>query len=910
MPKISTASTIATPDLSTPVSNAVNTPTVGKALLQFADTLTKNKMQEAASVRYLEGQQAIAQGSSLQDVKDNQASYTKWFGESASVQGARKLSTEVALDDMKRNSLNSVSQNAGMSPKEYAQFQQKELATIVSGMDDTEQRQAITIAYAKNAGQLADMHLKAHANKIDSDMRTAYTRGIYSKAQAAQESVGTPLEVNANQELLSILKRPEGMGEAAYHDSVVETMKASMEGGNGALYNAFVQSDILPNLTPEQQSDIYRAHDKYEKGQLKEVSIQNAQSASAMKTYAMSADADVNTLLDQLREHKTSYGLTAEKAESLLNTFRSSRKDAERSQDLSTLGHTRQFSNMSAKDKSKTLDLMRTEMGEKYPEYWASIGVRDTVMSKDWTASFSSMVLADGSVDPRFVEKFEEFQEYNSLDTGRAFDHITDDDTKLRLQAVLARVAVDGDINAAVRGRQLIEQNNKGGGFTKDQTADIRDAVLDVSDGVWYKLGDDMTTAFNSSYATATMERTTKDYMLNGRANAKDAAELARRDFEQKHDLVKGDYIPNGGIAFKERLGLQGDDTVDESLDMLINDNRTEMFGSHEGGYSSTFNISNNSMTFIPIDDNGLPVAGGITLNVDGIRAMNTLSSAKAEELSQQAAADAQEDSLQDQIFQRKLMAARNGNEITDKQALANINKSNEVLNGLAKSAVKTSVEILAKTTVLGLATSNVLDLFVPKASAAEKETGKANIEAHRQGLAPLSKTGLGWGLSSTKATGPSEEIGQLLDVFAMTESSSGKYRANPTSSARGLFQYLTKEQSGGNNAMQTAVNRAKRQMKEEGFPEPEWMTKLSNTAFNGSDKERSGAMIQLDDDKSAALLLWEMKSRPQTRELLEQAQAGDTEAVRTLYYKYHHTNPDKGTVKLFEKNFKIIYGE
>ena len=912
MPTINPVSTVSTPDLQGATRNAQINRGAGKHLLQFADTLTKRQMQEVAATNYLKGQQQIAQGKSLQEVKDDQASYTRFFGESATVRGARALDTEVAIDNMHRASVAAIPANAEMNPQDFAKFQQDELAGIVADIDDDTQRAQIAAAYSKKAAEVSGMHLKAHATFVDTQMRQSYVRAVFSKAQNVQESVNTEGEAPASQELSVALSQPQGMGDEQYLSSVAEVTIQTLEGDNGAIYNQLMSSGVIEQMSPEQQTEIYKARKKYEKGQQKEMSLEIAKSMYAVEGIATNPDSSFEDVLGSLTIHKEKYGLTAEKATSMLNKFRTSRKDKEEHEDLNDLARNRQFHNMTPKHKKAALDQMREEFGNNYPEYWASIGVKDETLAKKFTASLSSMVLADGSVDPRFVQAYEEFQQYNKLDSTRAFDHITDDRAKARMQAIISRVAVHGDVSAAIRDRASIEQNQAEGGFTPEQTKEIKKEVKDTVDGTWFGFGkSDLNDAFNSSYVSSVVERGAKDYMVNGHVDAADAAELARRDFENQHDMVKGNFIPNGGTSFKERLGLTGEQTIDEVLDTLIDENRAEMFGAHEGEYTSTFNAGNNSMTFTPIDENGLPVAGGMTLDIDSIKSLNTLKVSKAAELETQAAAARQEQSLDRSIRIKQFQAQQMGQSLTKAQALEVLNKENEALHTMTRSAARGVISAFPKLRALGIAQEKVMDLVVPRASAAEKETGEANAAAADRGVAHKSNTSLGWGLESVKAVGGSNKhVGQMLDVFAMTESSSGRHRANPVSSARGLFQYLTKAQKGGNNAMQTAMVRAARQMQAEGVQQPQWFKDLNNTTFNGDDNSRSEAMIMLDDDKSAALLLWEMKSRPQTRKLLEQVQAGDADAARQLYYKYHHTNPDAGTTRLFEKNFKIIYGD
>jgi len=148
MPRINSKSTVATPDTEGLVRGK---KTLAQSLLNFADAASVNEMNKEASRRFLEGQQAVAQGASVQDVKDNQKSFSSMFGEGASVAGARSLATQNALDEAYRTSLDAIPNNAHLTPKEYAQVQQAELAKYIDGIEDDETRQAITIGFSKKA---------------------------------------------------------------------------------------------------------------------------------------------------------------------------------------------------------------------------------------------------------------------------------------------------------------------------------------------------------------------------------------------------------------------------------------------------------------------------------------------------------------------------------------------------------------------------------------------------------------------------------------------------------------------------------------------------------------------------------------------------------------------------------------
>jgi hypothetical protein len=392
MPRINSKSTVATPDTEGLVRGK---KTLAQSLLNFADAASVNEMNQEASRRFLEGQQAVAQGASVQDVKDNQKSFSSMFGEGASVAGARSLATQNALDESYRTSLDAVPQNAHLTPKEYAKVQQAELAKYIDGIEDDETRQAITIGFSKKASELAGLHTKAHAKHIDAQNARMYQQQLFSKGLSAQSAVGkgTETELAANKELLNAMIKPKGMGASQYTSLLTESVKSSLEEGNGALYNTFIEMGLTEQLTPNQRATLHKAYDSYEKEQMKQQSVIVGQSLFELNNQADDPKTDLTALVASISEHQQKYGMSAEKVNSILGRYKKMQNSDVVMKDNAHLARTRQFHLVTEKERPAALDAMRQEFGDKYPEYWATIGVRDTALSKQWTQSLTLVLL-------------------------------------------------------------------------------------------------------------------------------------------------------------------------------------------------------------------------------------------------------------------------------------------------------------------------------------------------------------------------------------------------------------------------------------------------------------------------------------------------------------------------------------
>jgi hypothetical protein len=125
-----------------------------------------------------------------------------------------------------------------------------------------------------------------------------------------------------------------------------------------------------------------------------------------------------------------------------------------------------------------------------------------------------------------------------------------------------------------------------------------------------------------------------------------------------------------------------------------------------------------------------------------------------------------------------------------------------------------------------------------------------------------------------------------FADLVGQIENNGRLVGKNPTSSAKGLYQFI-------DGSIEPAINRLKRNIGHR-----EWMEE---------------ALVR----KDANLLTWEQQTLLFIANMLEQRGTdsyllqlfmdGSKEAMEQLYYQFHHTNPDKATK---ERTRRIIYGD
>lgn len=116
------------------------------------------------------------------------------------------------------------------------------------------------------------------------------------------------------------------------------------------------------------------------------------------------------------------------------------------------------------------------------------------------------------------------------------------------------------------------------------------------------------------------------------------------------------------------------------------------------------------------------------------------------------------------------------------------------------------------------------------------------------------------------------KNIDVFTDKVAKAESSGGKNTISEISSARGIFQFLTK---GKGNAFQTALNRLERHL-----GKTDWIEKARK--HNDPNK--------LSEDQQKALFLANIYEQKGTNDYLKKIAEGNNLAMAEAYSKFHHT--------------------
>ena len=141
-------------------------------------------------------------------------------------------------------------------------------------------------------------------------------------------------------------------------------------------------------------------------------------------------------------------------------------------------------------------------------------------------------------------------------------------------------------------------------------------------------------------------------------------------------------------------------------------------------------------------------------------------------------------------------------------------------------------------------------------------------------------------------------ELDKLAKGTMMLESSGGKNKINPNSSATGRYQFLTK---GDDNATYTAVNRLKVNYERMGKELPSWAQTLKNT--KPGDKLRT-AVLKLTEPQERELFFANIDLQADSDKLLTTLDRQNPGSLVNLYTKFHHTRPTNKLIKAAENVF------
>jgi hypothetical protein len=234
-------------------------------LMRVGAGLIDTKIKEARTTAYVTGMQRAMNGEAVDDIAAKQPAWSRVFGESDAVEGARAYSAEKKVQDTLLSIENDLPNLKHLGPKEANEYFTKSVNAALTGHAATDN--AIMSAIQRNLPSVMKRQATAHYGYMQEEAATQEA-GAISSAATRLQAAGTALakgEITADdfaeqQAALSMLTVP-AIGRDPEWVRKQRTASALMMAEQGQFHalNAMQKVGIFDVLHPEQKAQIIRS---------------------------------------------------------------------------------------------------------------------------------------------------------------------------------------------------------------------------------------------------------------------------------------------------------------------------------------------------------------------------------------------------------------------------------------------------------------------------------------------------------------------------------------------------------------------------------------------------------------------------------------------------------------------------
>lgn len=236
---------------------------MGRAII---DPMVERRQQEL----FYEGARRQIEGEALQDVVDSQPWYSKVFGPSASVQGARTMAQMQAVEGFTTSLQADMASLRRLSPDD---FQQELFGRMseASDLGDAATDVAVQAQLLESMGPLVRSHTKEHLAYVQEQMQSQFTSSLTSQANAMRTSlVGLQNGTVSDEDYQTILANTEsalhpieGQTSESYWSGIESATEEAMAQGNFHFVNV-VEQTLYDHMPIEQRTKFLADRRKYE----------------------------------------------------------------------------------------------------------------------------------------------------------------------------------------------------------------------------------------------------------------------------------------------------------------------------------------------------------------------------------------------------------------------------------------------------------------------------------------------------------------------------------------------------------------------------------------------------------------------------------------------------------------------
>ncbi len=238
------------------------------ALFGFAETMLKPVAQEVAARKFLEGQQRAASGEALTQIVNEQPWYSKIFGPSSAVEGARQYSLDAQAAKFDAAVQNAMPTLRNTSPDELPGIIQKMSKEFETGDQTTDAQLGLRLT--KVLPNLIQAHTReyykaqqehAYNQRFDATQQNATALQITSQNAMASDDDKQLRQAN----FLQGFVLPAGVDPESHKQFIQTSLTSLAEAGKFHAVNLAINSGVMQSLSPEKRLQVERAITQFKK---------------------------------------------------------------------------------------------------------------------------------------------------------------------------------------------------------------------------------------------------------------------------------------------------------------------------------------------------------------------------------------------------------------------------------------------------------------------------------------------------------------------------------------------------------------------------------------------------------------------------------------------------------------------
>ena len=239
-------------------------------LSKLGGELLRPHIEAERTARYVAGMQQAAQGEAITEIVDEQPWYSKLFGPSSVVDGARAYTAATKATSIAVGIEQNMDKLRSMGPDEFSKHTANLLTSSNTGDATTDAMiaQQVSATLPQAMKSQAKEHLRFKQEVYEGSQLEYMQAGfalvgtVDAKARDPNSTTDQNDLVGQSIESAKILVRPEGMDEKLHNKLLATSATQAINSGNFAAYRLLKESGKYDQLSPEEQYSLDRANNQ------------------------------------------------------------------------------------------------------------------------------------------------------------------------------------------------------------------------------------------------------------------------------------------------------------------------------------------------------------------------------------------------------------------------------------------------------------------------------------------------------------------------------------------------------------------------------------------------------------------------------------------------------------------------